>query len=332
MTAINVFLDYRSCHVFADTGHYNPQSKRLNHLASKVFPLAPLAAVLAWSGPSDDGPHLAEILCETKARSLSEMKRLMPTILRRMLMFHPFSAIVIGMENGIPSGFTFEQGGISHDLQPGSFIRSINATSQFDPDDLEPSAIRLMEEQRQLSGVVFGQIEYWQIQRDVVRKRVIHDWNDRPEKIMVPSTLAAKIQNLEVDRINIAPNAVNVLATNTVSGADGANATSQGDGSYPTIINATFNVHYNGMGVSSYGNAQCDLLKPTNFVMATKTVNWSGVGGKDASVKISAIDAFGVPPINYSLRIVANSSGGGGGSNATVTVTSTEIDVISTLK
>ncbi|TPN04538.1 hypothetical protein [Mesorhizobium sp. B2-1-2] len=280
MTAINVFIDHNASHLFADTGHYNNATGQLDHLADKVFPLPEQQALLAWSGPSALGPRIADLLRRSGARSIQDLVAIAPGLIANLRLLAGFSAIVVGAGQGI----AIEEGGRVHHLTPGSVIRTISAANQLDPDDLQASAVRLMEEQRQSSGVVFGRCQHWLIRPTHCQMQVLHDWNDRPALIKGASSLAAKIQDLTVDKINIAPNAVTKLAAGTTTIVSGS------DGSYPNIIWVVADCTYNGTAGGSAGFVRVTLRRTGSIVVGQVVYGWSGVGFQNALVKLSTVD------------------------------------------
>jgi len=326
MTAINVLVGYGETHLFADTGHYNPATKRLNHLAQKVYPLPEQDALLAWSGVSSVGSLLATEIRQSGISSILELIRSLPDIVRRLPILGRFSAIAVGAGCGI----SVEQGDKIHYLTPGTFIRSLPASTVLDPSNLNTlraSAVELMKEQRQTSGVVFGECQYWHIGGRRATMQILHDWRDTPEKILVPSTLAAKIGDLQVDRINFAANAV----TGIVEGDD--EVTSLGDGTFPNIVNANINCTYHGTGSGAYGNLECRVTyQGSTGVIATGIRNFSGSGFTTITLRIYSVDFNLGANQAYKISAIGNGSTGGGGSNASVTVNSITSSVIYSLR
>ncbi|TPL42627.1 MULTISPECIES: hypothetical protein [unclassified Mesorhizobium] len=315
MTAINVLVGYSETHLFADTGHYNQATKKLDHLAPKVFPLPNHQALLAWSGPSAFGPVLAE-LCRGSPEPLMIA---LPRMIAGLGILAKFSAIVVGAGWGI----AVEEGGKVHHLAPGSVVRSITAENQLDPSDLRGSGVRLMEEQRQSSGVVFGECQYWHLTSQQCTMQVLHDWRDRPSLIRGALSTAAKIANLTVDKLNVAPNAVTKIATGTTT------ITSGGDGSYPNIIWIIINCVYHGTRVDSSGVLNVFTKRsPSNEVVGGSSKGFSGNGDQPAIVKVNAVDVGMAANQQYSISTNFNFSG----SNATCTINSITTELFYTVK
>lgn len=297
MTAINVFLDNQSCHLFADTGHYHQGTKRLNHLGPKVFPLHEQQAIFAWSGPSSLGPRLAELFRTSGASNFETLKMLAPSIVAGFKFLFPFSAIIVGMCNGTPAGITIEETGRINILQPGSLVRSIPVDEALDPADVKASGVRLMEAQRQSSGVVFGEIQYWRVDRASAQMEVLHDWHDKPAPIAVPDTLAAKIAELTVEKINVTPNAVTKLVPGTTT------VTSGGDGSYPNILWGTVDVQYDGSHDSTGFITVRIRRASTSNDISIKGANFSGSSAQSTTLKLYGVD-MGMPA-NQSYEFIA---------------------------
>ncbi|MBZ9808120.1 hypothetical protein [Mesorhizobium sp. ESP-6-2] len=319
MTAINVFVDQDATHLFADTGHYNSDTGRLDHLADKVFPLPVQQALLAWSGPSVIGPRIADLCRRSNAKSIGELAEIAPGLIASLRLIGRFSAIIVGAGGGI----AIEEGGRVHHLSPGSVVRSIGAENRLDPDDLPASAVRLMEEQRQSSGVVFGQCQHWLLRPGHCQMQVLHDWQDRPSLIRGASSTAAKIANLTVEKLNVAPNAVTKIVTGTTT------ITSGGDGSYPNIIWIIVDCLYHGTQADSSGVLNVSTKRsPSNEVVGGSSRTFSGSGNQPAIVKVNAVDVGMGANQQYSISTNFSFTG----SNATCTINSITTELFYTVK
>jgi len=314
VTAINVLITHREAHLFADTGHYDESTKGLNHLAPKVFPLPNKGCLLAWSGPSFLGPVLAE-MC---ARCIDNLFEALPSLAMQLGVLQGFSAILVAPGKGV----AVEEGGVVHRLTPGSVVKTISTLSQLDPEDLRGSGIRLMEAQRQSSGVVFGQCQYYRLSETECTMEVLYDWSDKPAPLIKVDTLAAKIQNLAVDVINVAANAVTKVIQNTTM-SSGMQVSTSNPGNFPNLLWAQMTCKYTGGGTSAWADIDADIRRVgDNTLIDAVSFHWDG----GSTGTITVLDMFGMDvgmsanPA-YKLSWLINTSGGGG-AGASVTIQS----------
>lgn len=304
MTAVNVCLDSDGVHFFTDGGHFDG-SGALVQVGSKVMHLPRYDAALTLSGPSDALPRLLEAIERSNATDLSSLCEALPGMVERIIGAGvPYSVILAGIDLGV----ALEENGKAHRLGPGSVIRSPACHLHFDAEDIAGSGLAILERQKAEHRLVGGLGQHSIVRSGSFESRTVARWPI--ELARQARSVAAKIDDLQVDTIHVANFAVNGI----VSGASAIFVPNELP--QPIKIIASAVATYQATTGDSKFSAQCNVVKASNGqVIGSGTVAFAGATGGSTQTQIfavSAVDTSSPSGETYSVVTQALESAGVG--------------------
>ena len=312
MTAINVLLLPDAVHVFSDGGHH--QGDVLRYIAPKAYALPRLNAVFAWSGVSAHAGDVLAAVDVAAPASLQQLVRMAPGIMAGLNFAEPFSAFFAGVEGGASIGVVVERklSGeiVTHALGPWSVVTALKTEIEFDPANLQRSAIRMMEDQRARHRVVAGFIQHHAVSAAGIRMAYLHRWNDIVAGGARLQTHAAKIADLTVGTLKFAPNAT--IAVQIASVSSGSSITVTNEESLPVIFTLSGSWSYTSSSSSSSASFVYRLTRTRgSLIVATGGARKSGHTTASGILSSSGIDVDAEAGDQYTISYTYYASGTG---------------------